>query len=284
MIKIISDSSTLYSSSQARARGFYSVPLQVILDRQSYSDYEDLSSQEMAQRCREGATPGTSQPSIQRKLELYNELLQDPDNEVLDLCMADGLSGTYQSACSLRTMCEDPDRVVVFNTRTLCGPHRAMTETALQMAENGASMEEILQCLQAMQEQEASALMVKDFGFLQRGGRISRAKALAGSFLHLVPVAVKNEEGSSLEIVGAGRTFQRSFEKVLQFLQSRGLDEKWKLYICHGDHESAAQKARDWFARKVPGISIELYPLCPMFIAHGGPGCVAVQAIRCPEC
>lgn len=282
MIRIVSGSSTLYSPAAAKEQGFQTVPLQVIIDGQSWCDYEELTSKEMADRCRNGAVPSTSQPNVARKLDVYNELLKNPEDQVLDLCMADGLSGTYQSACSVRDMSDDPERVTVFNTKTLCGPHRGMVETAQKMAAENASLEEILQVLEAMQEKEASTLMVRDFGFLQRGGRISKTTALAGSLLKLVPVIYKSDDGMHLDIAGTCRTYQRGYEKVLGFLKDHGLDETWKLYIVHGDAAAQAEKAAAWFAQKLPGIDIEIHELCPMFIAHGGPGCLAIQAIQIP--
>lgn len=283
MIRIVSDSSTLYSSAQAKEKGFEAVPLQVIIDGQSWSDYEELSSEEMAEKCRNGAIPTTSQPNVARKLDVYNELLKNPEDQVLDLCMADGLSGTYQSACSIREMSDDPQRVTVFNTKTLCGPHRAMVETAKKLAERNASLEEILSVLETMQKKEASALMVRDFGFLQRGGRISKTTALAGSMLRLIPVVFKSDDGTRLDTAGACRTWQKGYEKILSFLKEHELDESWKLYIVHGDASDQARKAADWFAQRLPETVMEIHELCPMFLAHGGPGCLAIQAIRIPD-
>lgn len=283
MIKIVCDSSTLYSSDEAKEKGFEAIPLQVIIDGHSYNDYEELTPVQMIEKCRNGAVPHTSQPNPARKLEVYNELLENPQNQILDLCLADGLSGTYQSACAVKEMCTDPERVTVFNTRTLCGPHRAMVQTAQKMAEENGSLEEILSVLEIMQKNEASALMVKDFGFLQRGGRISKTTAFAGSLLKLVPVVCKREDGTSLDLVGASRTFQKGFEKVLNFLQEHGFDEKWRLYIVHADAPVQAKKALAWFQERFPSLDTEIHELCPMFIAHGGPGCIALQAIRVPD-
>ena len=48
MIKIISDSSTLYTVSEAKDKGFYSVPLHVTIGNDSYRDLEDISSERAA--------------------------------------------------------------------------------------------------------------------------------------------------------------------------------------------------------------------------------------------
>ena len=47
MIKIISDSSTLYTVSEAKDKGFYSVPLHVTIGDDSYRDLEDINSEQL---------------------------------------------------------------------------------------------------------------------------------------------------------------------------------------------------------------------------------------------
>ena len=60
----------------------------------------------------------------------------------MNICVADGLSGTYHGALSARDMVENRDRITVFNSRTLCGPHRYMVEKAQKMKEEGKGIPE----------------------------------------------------------------------------------------------------------------------------------------------
>ena len=75
--------------------------------------------------------PTSSQPAIGEVVAMYE---QHPEEEILNIAMADGLSGTYNSAVAAAGMCENADRITVLNTRTLCGPHRYLVEKALEMA------------------------------------------------------------------------------------------------------------------------------------------------------
>ena len=142
MIKIISDSSTLYTVSEAKDKGFYSVPLHVTIGDDSYRDLEDINSEQLLKMIEDGAIPKTSQPSIGEKIALYDELSKD--NEVIDVTMAGGLSGTYQAALTAKNTCERPDKIHVIDSMTLCGPHRYMVDLALQMAKEKKSVKEII--------------------------------------------------------------------------------------------------------------------------------------------
>lgn len=47
------------------------------------------------------------------------------------------MSGTYHTACGAREMAENKDDIVVYNTKTLCGPHRYMVQKARALAKQG---------------------------------------------------------------------------------------------------------------------------------------------------
>lgn len=47
MIQIISDSGTLYSQIDAKNKGLYVIPLNIIVDHKSYRDYDTISSTEL---------------------------------------------------------------------------------------------------------------------------------------------------------------------------------------------------------------------------------------------
>ena len=93
MVQILSDSSTLYSVSEGKDVGLVVVPLSVQINNKSYREFEDISSKEFLKIIAEGHIPTSSQPSIGEKEEAYNAV----NGEVIDLTMADGLSGTYPS-------------------------------------------------------------------------------------------------------------------------------------------------------------------------------------------
>ena len=104
MIKIVADSSTLYTRAEAEKIGLHSVPLNVTIDNKSYQDLEDITSDELIQMINEHKIPRTSQPSLGEKIDIYNELLSE-GNEVIDITMAAGLSGTYHTALMAKDQC-----------------------------------------------------------------------------------------------------------------------------------------------------------------------------------
>ena len=134
MIHIVSDTSTMYTPEQGKQLGTTIVPLHVTINDRSYRDLEDINDVMLLDMIADKHVPKTSQPALGEKIDAYDEL--SSTGEVLDIAMSSGLSGTYQSALLAKDQCSRPEKVHVFDSRTLCGPHRIMFDVALRMAKS----------------------------------------------------------------------------------------------------------------------------------------------------
>ena len=136
MVRIVSDTSTMYSSAQAKEAGFSVSPLAVTIAGETSRELDEMDALRFVGIIRQGNMPMSSQPALGDVVALYQSL---EGEEILNIAMADGLSGTYSSAVAAANMCEDEADVVVLNSKTLCGPHRCMVETAVKLAQQGLS-------------------------------------------------------------------------------------------------------------------------------------------------
>ena len=50
MVKIISDSSTLYTTNEAAAKGIAVVPLNIVVDQSSYKDLDEMTSTKLLRK------------------------------------------------------------------------------------------------------------------------------------------------------------------------------------------------------------------------------------------
>ena len=64
MVHIVSDTSTLYSTTQAEAAGFTVAPLSVTIAGKNYREFDEISSEEFVDIIRQGHMPTSSQPAI----------------------------------------------------------------------------------------------------------------------------------------------------------------------------------------------------------------------------
>ena len=115
MVEIITDSSVLYTEEDAKAAGFEAIPMCVHIGDMEGRDLK-IDMEEFYWRIAEGQVPRSSQPPIGDVAEAYERY---PEAEILNIAIADGLSGTYQGACAARELVDHGERITVFNSRTL---------------------------------------------------------------------------------------------------------------------------------------------------------------------
>ena len=278
MLRIVSDTSTLYSSQQAEAAGFAVAPLSVTIAGKSYKEFDEITAEEFVSIIHQGHMPTSSQPAVGEVAAVYERY---PEDEILNIAMADGLSGTYNGAVAAAGMCDESgERITVINTGTLCGPHRFMVERAVEMAKAGCSKAEVVARVEEMMTTHKSYLMPADFDYLRRGGRLSPLVSYVGKAIKLVPMLTQTEDGRQLTMAGVRRSFKQAIQSVAGALAERGVDKSWYIYISHAAVPEQAELAKDILLEKFPGAHIEIHPLSPAFITQGGPGCVAVQVVK----
>ncbi len=276
MIQIITDSSTLYTEAEAREAGFESVPLCV-----NIGDYEGrdlkVDMDMYYKRIRDGQHPKSSQPPIGDVVEMFEKYA---DYDIINISMADGLSGTYQSACSARAMVENQERVTVVNTRTLCGPHRYMVQMAQKMKEKGCTKEEILAWLEEKSNKTESFLIPQDFDFLRRGGRLTPVAAALGSVLKLKPVMRLTDDGKKLDKFSMKRTMSSAVKSIMAYLKDKNLGANHIAYVVHARAPRDAEEIKGILQSMCRDLEVKIYELSPVFVAQGGPQCVAIQYIE----
>ena len=277
MVRIVADTSTMYSTDQAREAGFDVAPLSVTIAGKSYKELNEIQLDEFIHIIGQGHMPTSSQPTLGDVIAMYERCGTD---EVLNLAMADGLSGTYSTAVAAARNADNAGRIEVINTGTLCGPHRYMVERATQMAQAGASLQEIKDKVHALMDTDLSFLIPSDFDYLRRGGRLSPLVSLVGKTIKLAPVLTQSKDGRQLVMSTVSRSFKLAIKHVAKELKAWGVEKGWRIYVVHAAAPGLAEAARAQLTEAFPGATLELLPLTPVFTTQGGPGCVAIQVVR----
>ena len=277
MVRIVSDTSTLYSTTQAEEAGFNVSPLSVTIAGKTYREFDEITSEEFVAIIREGHMPTSSQPAIGEVEALYNRY---PEDEIVNVTMALGLSGTYTGAVAAAQMCDHSDNITVINTRTLCGPHRYLVEKAVQWAKEGQTRQAIVDKLNALMDTAKSYLVPADFDYLRRGGRLSPLVSHVGKAANLTPIMTQTEGGERLTVASIRRGYSHAVKFITKELEKHGIGAGWQVQISHAGALDKAEQTLKALKEAMPDAEYRIYPLSPAFITQGGPGCVAVQYIK----
>ncbi|MFR7592098.1 MAG: DegV family protein [Longibaculum sp.] len=276
-MKIIADTGALYSPEEGKKIGIEVLPLNVIVDKKNYKEFVDIQSEEFLELVKQGHVPSSSQPSVGETMELFEKY---PEEEILVINMADGLSGTYQSTLGAKESVDNSENIHVINTMTLCGPQRYLVEKAVKLRDMGESLENIMKELHKSIATEKSFLIPQDFGFLKRGGRLTPLAATVGGMLKITPIMTLTKDAKRLEKYGMKKTFKSAIKEIIKCFQELGINEDYKIYITHAGVLEQAKSALAQIQEAFENVAIELYELSPAFITQGGPGCIAVQTIK----
>lgn len=275
-MKIITDTATLLSPREGREMGITIIPVGVLIDGQSYRDYEEIDGDEFLRRIEAGGVPTSSQPSIGDVLEV----LENCNEETLFLTVGDGLSGAYQTAMAARNNIESNEHIHIINSKTLAGPMRYLAKKALELKDQGLSAEEIMHELDMRIETSLSFVIPADFEFLKRSGRLTPLAAKIGGALRLLPVLTQTKDKTRITAVTVKRTWKSAIEAIMQRMEAEEVGEGHLISVCHAGDRERAQKVSEQIAQRFPGAETEVLALSPALMTHGGPGCIVVQAVR----
>ena len=275
-MKIVTDTSTLFSPKEGLELGITVLPLSVTAAGNVYKEYVDIQPTEFIKIVREGHVPTSSQPSVRETLDVF----ENTDEEIICISMADGLSGTYQSAVGAKNSVENNERITVINSRTLCGPHRYMVKKAVKMQKEGATTQEIIDEMNRLAYSNKSFLIPSDFDFLARGGRLTPLAAKIAGLVKIVPVMTQTEDMKRLESAGMKRTMKKAVQTAIDAFNEMGVNEDYLITVSHAGCEEDATKVLNQVHEAFPNTEIELVHLSCAFIVQGGPNCIAIQTIK----
>lgn len=183
---VVLDSVSDYPEAPSRFPNMRVVSLYVRFGDETYRDYVDLTPAEFYEKLRlSPVTPTTSQPTPQDFLAAYEDL--SGYERIYSLHVGAKLSGTCASAeLAASEIGGDKVRVVDAATASLA---IAMLSHAIQRRlARGTTDEEIEELIERFHRDNGVLFTVETLEYLQRGGRIGRASALAGSLLNVRPI------------------------------------------------------------------------------------------------
>ena len=110
-IAIVTDSNSGISQKSAKEMGIYVLPMPFMINDETFYEDIDLTQEQFYEKLIDGAQIGTSQPSPESVMELWDRLLREYD-EIVHIPMSSGLSGSCQSAIMLAQDYEGKVQVV----------------------------------------------------------------------------------------------------------------------------------------------------------------------------
>lgn len=217
-IEIITDSACDLTQAEAQAMGIQVLPLKITFGNEEYLDGINLSQTAFYEHLVEtDELPRTSLLSPFDYANAFDEAAGH-GRQVICITLSSGLSGCWQSASIAAQDYEDQVRVI--DSRSVCIGQRLLVERAVQLRDEGRSVEEIAQILETERDRIHVIALLDTLEYLKKGGRISAAAAAAGTLLSIKPVVTVQE--GKVAMLGKARGSRNANNLLTEFIQREG--------------------------------------------------------------
>jgi DegV family protein with EDD domain len=250
------------------------VPLTVHFGEKEYVDGVTITAQEFYKKLESAKElPSTSQATPYAFSEAFEEAVEAGDT-VVAVILSSGLSGTYQSAVIGAS--EFPGKVFVVDSRNVALSAGIMVEYAFRLLEQGMDAEQIAAELTDIRSKAHLMAVVDTLEYLQKGGRVSKAVAIAGGMLSIKPIIAINAEGK-IEMVGKARGNKQANALMNKKAQELEIDFSKPVMVGYtGTSDALLQKylaeSAEFFGENTYGSSI----VSAVVGTHAGPNAVAL--------
>ncbi|MDI9590657.1 MAG: DegV family protein [Acidobacteriota bacterium] len=197
------------------------VPLTIAFGGDIYHDGADLTHERFYELLVEsGELPTTGQVTPYDWGKVFDEAVESGD-DVVCITISSGLSGTNQAACLAAQ--DHPDRVFVVDSLNACLGERILVEHALNMADQGASAQEIAEDCDRRKGDIRLIALLDTLEYLRKGGRIDAVSAGVGAMLQIKPViTIKDGKVATLGKARGSKNGRNLLNEVVG--QSGGVD------------------------------------------------------------
>ena len=275
---IVLDSTADLPDAADRFPNWRVVPLYVRFGDESLRDGVGITALEFYERLRgSNVFPTTSQPTPGDFLACYREL--GAYERIFSLHVSARVSGTFASAETAATELGD-GRVRAIDTETASASVAMLALAIQRRLERGTSDEEIDALVQRYLRERGLLFTVDTLEFLQRGGRIGKAAAFAGTLLQVKPI-LSIHDGEVVPVKRV-RGERKAFAELSAALEKETQDEPaYRLAVAHAAAPERAADLEALVRERRPQAELELVVTLGAVIgAHAGPGTLALFWFR----
>ncbi|GHT78160.1 hypothetical protein FACS1894104_0950 [Actinomycetota bacterium] len=280
---IITDSSSNLPEALIDKHQLNVLPLEFQIDGKVYHSYLKGSVTDLKQfynMMREGKVITTSLPSLEDVDKMARELFE-AGQDVLYLGFDSALSGTYENVTlylqNLRDK-EYPERKLEYvdSLAAALGQGRFVLAVA-ERREADLSLEDTANWAREHALEFAHWFTVEDLKYLQRGGRLSKGAAIAGTVLNIKPVLHVDDIGRLVPVEKVRGRKKSLLALVEQFATTASEPKAEQVVaISHGDCLEDAEFVADQVRERFGVSNFIINDLDPVIGAHSGPGTVAL--------
>ena len=282
---IMSDSACDLPQSLIEEYNLEIIPYYVSFDKENYlRERVDININDFYKKITaEKIVPKTSLPSVEDYCNYFKPYLEK-GVDILCFNLSSVFSGSHQSAVNAANIMleEYPERkILVIDSTKATVTQGLLVVEAVKMKNNGFSLEEIYNKIEEIKNEGVIIFTIDSLEYLQKGGRIGKATALAGSLLNIKPILLLKD--GELHPHSKVRGRKKSLAEIVKVFEEYAKDnlDGYEVAIGHANCKEEAMEVEKMLVEK---YNIKLnYPIFEIGItigAHTGPTALGVGFIK----
>ena len=276
-VALVTDSSACLTPQLATLYGIEVVPTEMVFGGRIYRDGVD-EPRDFYQQLRQATKlPTTSAPAPSAFLEAYQRAAARAES-VLCLTLHPNLSNlhnTSQQAVQMALRELPGVRIVSVPCPAVAAGQGLLAIEAGVAAQQGMGLDELVAYTAKLAPQVEFFAMVDTLEYLAKGGRVPRAAALLGDFIHLKPILTANE--GKVYRLSLARSKDNAINKMLRLMEERNPEKRpIRALVMHADAAQEAIRFQAQIVARFPWELMEEVQFTPVMGAHSGPGVLGV--------
>lgn len=256
-IALLTDSCADLPPALRQGRPIFTVPLRIVCRDGEFADGVDIFPADIYRRLAQGELPHTSLPTGGSVTQVLDEIAGAGYQRVLALMLSSGLSGTCNLVRLLAEQRQDLEVAVFDSVSGSLGMGMMVLQAWEDIAQGMAWEELVRHRVPQLIANTFPFFSVDTLEYLQKGGRIGKVTALAGTMLSIKPLITFAPDGQ-LKSVAKVRGRRAVQEKLIELVGDRlGSHRRYNLAVANGG-------APEEMARLAASIRAA-YPHCDHF-------------------
>lgn len=269
MVRIVTDSTADLSVGLQQAAGITVVPLNVRFGDEVFKDHVNLSSDDFFARLKDSPQlPKTSQPPVGAFEDVFARYRRAGD-DVVAVLISSKVSGT-RDAAAMAAKSVDPDHIDVIDSLTASMALGFMALEGAKLAKTGADRAAVANHVRSLVPKARVLAAIDTLTYLEKGGRIGRARALLGSLLNFKPLITLQD--GEVAPIGRARGRPQAIDRLVELLRRDGALSN--LAVLHGGALADAERLRERVAGDYPGLTIPITETGAVIATYTGPGVI----------
>ena len=276
-VRVVTDSTSDMPRELAEQYGISVIPQKVIFGTEELRDGIDITGDGFYRRVAGSPTlPTTSQASAGEFKELFESIGADADG-IVSVHVSAALSGTVNSARSGGEQANIDCGVEVVDSEQASMGTGLIALAAAKAAQDGGDLRQVVSAAEDAVNRCETFVLLDTLEYLQKGGRIGRARAMVATLLSIKPMIILRD--GIVDELGKERTHRKGMARLRRVTEEFApLDELCVNYTTTPDEARAfAEQLRPQLPE---GKEPLLAQIGPAIGTYTGPSAIGVSLLR----